>query len=269
MKTKHRRLSAQNNLKTELFFLLSTINREYLALFYIKKRIALTVILITFASHAATETSLQQSVVSAVHESLVDSLVQTIPSATPSDIEIVIGDINSVISGRQCDGALNVTTQGTRLLGRVTTQIQCDSPRWSFFLPVESRVLLPIVVTSVPITRGTMLTLEHVQLQTLDIGQQRQGYFLSTDEVLGHEARRTLQPGVVINAYIAQAPALVERGEWITIQSGGSAVVVTASGQALDSGGLGEQIRVKNLTSGQTIRAWITDKGVVSTRRTN
>lgn len=173
MKHKHRRLSAQNNLKTELFFLLSTFYREYLALFYIKKRIVFTVILMILTSHAATETSLQESVTSAVHNSLVDSLVQTIPNATPSDIEIVIGDINNVIAGRQCDGALNVTIQGTRLLGRITTQIQCDNPRWSFFLPVESRVLLPIVVTSVPITRGTMLTSDHVQLQTLDIGDRK------------------------------------------------------------------------------------------------
>lgn len=218
---------------------------------------------------ATADSALEQTLANTVHQTLVTQLSETVPNATAGNIEIIIGDINNVIADRECPGTLAVNTQGTRLLGRITTQIQCDNPRWSFFLPVETRVVLPVVVTSVPITRGTLLTREHVQLQTLDIGQERQGYFSNIEDVLGHSARRTLQPGVVINAYVAQAPQLVERGEWITIQSGASALVVTAAGQALESGGLGEQIRVKNLNSGQTIRAWITGKGLVVTRRTN
>jgi flagella basal body P-ring formation protein FlgA len=101
----------------------------------------------------------------------------------------------------------------------------------------------------------------------LDIGSLRRGYFTNKDQLEGYLLQRTVKTGQVLTPYIVKAPALIKRGEWVTIISGRKGLTVTSSGEALKDGVLGDQIPVKNLRSNTKIRAWVVKKGVVATKK--
>lgn len=79
---------------------------------------------------------------------------------------------------------------------------------------------------------------------------------------VGLEARVALYPGRPIQPGDLGAPAVVERNQTLPLMYQSGAVTITAEGRALDRGGVGEVIRVMNLTSRTTVSARIGADGV-------
>lgn len=71
--------------------------------------------------------------------------------------------------------------------------------------------------------------------------------------IIGQQARRSLVADTVIQESFLQAPVVVERGQNVIVIASGAGFELRQEGQALDSGGVNEIIRVrlenKNLLS--------------------
>jgi flagella basal body P-ring formation protein FlgA len=79
--------------------------------------------------------------------------------------------------------------------------------------------------------------------------------------LIGQESRVALYAGRPIRAGDIGAPAIVERNQIITLTYTGAGITILAEGRALDRGGIGDRIRVMNVTSRTTITATLTEDG--------
>jgi flagella basal body P-ring formation protein FlgA len=78
--------------------------------------------------------------------------------------------------------------------------------------------------------------------------------------LVGMEVKRTLREGSIIRKNAIAAPLLVRKKELITLTVQTNQMRLTAQGQAMDDGAIGDVIRVMNLTSKKVISAVVSGK---------
>jgi flagella basal body P-ring formation protein FlgA len=260
MKNKHRRLLGRNNPKARRFYRLATnwTQRAQTKLTYWCSGLAVALML-SAPGQASNIETIQTYVDTKVHTSL--------SNFARSDINIDVQfPANSLLTS-DCASALEFEWRGFPKPGQNTVKTACADPRWQLYLSVNIQVFKEVVISSAPLSRNKPLERSQLTLRRMDIAPLRLGYFDDIDGLQGYLLQRTLQAGQVITPYIVKAPALVARGDWVTIRSGSGGLVVTTTGKALKDGALGDQIPLKNLNTQTTVRAWVIAKGVVSTRK--
>ena len=124
-----------------------------------------------------------------------------------------------------------------------------------------------VVVTRNALPRGQVLGSSHLTTELRDIGRLRQLYLTEVEEALGKALKRPLKSGSVVYPTLLRTPLAVKRGERVSIVARRGSVRIAAPGESLESGEVGEQIRVRNERSGKTVHAWVVRPGVVATRR--
>jgi flagella basal body P-ring formation protein FlgA len=214
---------------------------------------------LTALTHANNLETIQAYVDTTVHKSLSNY-------ARP-DINIDVQYPSNSLLASDCLSALEFEWRGYPKPGQNTVKTACADPRWQLYLSVNIQVFKEVVISAAPLARNKPLDSSQLALRRMDIAPLRLGYFDDVEGLQGYLLQRTLQAGQVITPYIVKPPALVSRGDWVTIRSGSGGLVVTTTGKALKDGTLGDQIPLKNLNSQTTVRAWVIAKGVVSTRK--
>jgi flagellar basal body P-ring formation protein FlgA len=103
--------------------------------------------------------------------------------------------------------------------------------------------------------------LEDISL-SLQPGGDR-GFIESRTQVVGKIARRTLLPGQPIPAAAIDSARLINIGTAVKIIFSEDGLVITAVGMALQAGGVGDLIRVRNQDSGLMVSGVIQSDGSV------
>lgn len=185
-----------------------------------------------------------ERIVQAAREFLDRKLIGTPVSSlalirTPS--RIVLEDPNAVVnlscqmSRYQTAGSLKVTV-AVQQQGLTVSQVEV-----AFAVRYKVRQL----VASQTIEAGTAITSENVQIQEAESSvPQGQGW----KEPYGLVVRRKIAQGGVIHPdWLApqQAPVLIRRNQQVLVQINSGALFVSAPGQALDEGKIGDLIRVR------------------------
>lgn len=89
------------------------------------------------------------------------------------------------------------------------------------------------------------------------------GALSAIEQAVGREAKVTLYTGRPILASQVGAPALVERNQIVRLSYSDGPLSITTEGRALDRAGVGEEVRVMNLTSRQVVTGQVTAEGGV------
>jgi flagellar basal body P-ring formation protein FlgA len=79
----------------------------------------------------------------------------------------------------------------------------------------------------------------------------------SIKDVIGKRAIRRIQADQLINNSMVMVPPAIEKGAHVIIKAENEDLVITASGKALEEGGVGDQIKVMNTASGKEIIATV------------
>ena len=116
------------------------------------------------------------------------------------------------------------------------------------------------LVATRPIRAMAMITAEDVTLVAAEID----GALTDVASAVGQEARVVIYPGRPLRAADLGPPAIVERNQIVplTYRSGGLAILT--EGRALARGGVGDVIRVMNLSSRATVTGLIGPDGLVA-----
>lgn len=85
----------------------------------------------------------------------------------------------------------------------------------------------------------------------------------SIEAAVGLEAKATLYPGRPVLATQIGPPALVERNQPVRMVYSAGGLSIVTDGRALDRGGVGEAVRVMNLTSRQTVTGTVAADGSI------
>lgn len=164
-----------------------------------------------------------------------------------------------------CAEPLSVEAREQRqLTTRLNLQVSCRSGNgWSLFVPIDLTVQRPIVVAARPLAHGETLTAADLQLVEHNVARLTGQYFINLDEAVGMAVRRALAQGAPVLGEQLQPPLLIKRGDSVLITAAGSTIAVKMNGVAMTDGRRGEQIRVKNSSSGKIVAARVAAAGVV------
>ncbi|MDL0433052.1 flagellar basal body P-ring formation chaperone FlgA [Marinobacter sp. TBZ242] len=175
------------------------------------------------------------------------------------------GELDARLSLAPCDAPLSVSFSGDPWK---TTQpsllVSCEGERpWRMFLPVSVTITGDAMVAARPLGRGERLTQSAIQADSVIVNSIRRGAITSAEQLIGMEMRRGVNAGTVFTPDLILAPAAVERGDHVIISASSGNFSVNSRGRALASAGVGEQVRVENLSSSRTVRARVVAPGHV------
>lgn len=138
-----------------------------------------------------------------------------------------------------------VATDGLAEVGRAQGMAQID-------------VAVPLVVTAVDVPRGALITPEMLQTRRGSLRQAPRGALLDPAQAAGLIAAQSLRAGAVLTDRSVAPPLLVRRGETVTVVFESEALRITDRAEAAQDGAAGDEIAVRNLQSGRTLRALVT-----------
>lgn len=107
-----------------------------------------------------------------------------------------------------------------------------------------------MVVAKKRIVRGEMLSRDNLTLEKRPISRTtRNGYFSSIDEVAGLSAVRTIISDKVVDEASVDKPIVVKRGKPVLVEIEKPSFRISVTAKALESGRVGDIIRVENVKS--------------------
>lgn len=115
------------------------------------------------------------------------------------------------------------------------------------------------VVATRPIRALTPIGADDVTLVEADIA----GALTDVAGAIGQEARVAIYPGRPVRAADLGPPAVVERNQIVPLTYRSGSLAILTEGRALTRGGVGDVIRVMNLSSRATVTGTIGPDGLV------
>jgi flagellar basal body P-ring formation protein FlgA len=178
-------------------------------------------------------------------------------------VEYSVGALDSRQSVPNCPVPLAVETkEPLQTSARLNLLVSCSqNATWSIYVPIDLKIYRAVVVAVKPLTHGTTITADDVRLSEVNISQITGQYIDSLEQVIGKDLKRGIASGTPVLEQQLVAPLLVRRGEAVVISAASNIVTVKISGIALSDGRLGEQIRIKNLSSTRIVQAKIVGAG--------
>jgi len=162
-----------------------------------------------------------------------------------------------------CPGPVEVEPLDTRQPTRMRFAVRCPqagNSRLEYI--VRARISASVVVTATPIAANEVITDAHITVGQRDITSIADPVVAANDAV-GQTSRRSLRAGDVLRNNSLTAPVLVKRGDAVVMIARIEGIEVSTAGEALDPGARGALVRVKNSTSGQTVRMRVVAPGTV------
>ncbi len=126
-------------------------------------------------------------------------------------------------------------------------------------LAVPGAALADTVVAGRTLRAGTLLTGDDLAIIAEDIP----GAISSLDDAIGQEARVNLYAGRPVRPGEIGPAALVERNQIVTLIYDQNGLTIATEGRVLDRGGVGDRIRVMNLSSRNTVTGTVGEDGKV------
>jgi len=181
-----------------------------------------------------------------------------------SRVTVEADEIDARLRLARCDSPLAVRIPAARRgTTRVTAEVQCaGSSPWKVHVPARVVVYQRVVVAARSMARGSVLTAGDIELAERDTSSLPAGFLLQTEHAFGNRLRRDINAGKPLSPGMLETPALVKRGQQVTLEAGSGGMVVRMAGVAKADGIKGQVIPVENTRSRRVVH------GVVRTGRT-
>ena len=160
-------------------------------------------------------------------------------------------------------------------------RVRCAQPVWQLFVNLNSGltpatpnrsnpaapVLYKVLVSKELLKRGTVITPAMFSTAEMPAAGMENQIISDTKLLKNLELVRDLTPNTPLRSYDVKNAVLVKRGEDVLVTAGeGQGFSITMRAQALQDGGLGEQIRLKNVDSGRSLQGVITGPNAAKLR---
>lgn len=181
-------------------------------------------------------------------------LKRAIPGARA---EIVADDLDARLHLARCAQPLDVKLPfDGRRSSRITTEVRCAGPKpWKIFVPVRLVIYQSVLVAARVLPKDSFLSAEDLVLAERDTSRMNYGYLVRLEDAVGQRLRRSLALGDALTPGNLETPALITRGQHVTLEARGRGLTVRMAGVAEADGIRGQIIPVKNLRSGEKVQA--------------
>ena len=184
-----------------------------------------------------------------------DHIEQTLTLKKTDKTSIEVQPLDPRIVIKDCDKNLIASALEHNNKRNVTVKVSCHgSIPWQLYTVVKIQKLTPILIAQQALQKNTALTQDNVTIEYISSYKVRGEALTSHDNILGVRVKRNIQKGAPI--YI-QNICVVCKGESVTIIARSKDFRIKTAGTAISDGSFGEQIRVKNNSSGKIITATV------------
>ena len=153
---------------------------------------------------------------------------------------------------------------GARPYGNTTVGVRCNGAGpWLLYVPVTARINQEVIVATRPLSRGAILGLADIRMESRDISSLVSGYITEPAQALGQQLIHPLAPGTPLGPTSIRAPTLVRRGQTVILLVKSGDMEVRMSGQALSDGVEGQTIQIRNMSSRRVVEGTVTADGTV------
>lgn len=151
---------------------------------------------------------------------------------------------------------------GQRLRGRVTVGVRCGEARRVRYLQAEVRVVGGYWVAARRIEAGSAIVPEMLEPARGDLATLPRDVVRDRQAAVGRVAARPIAQGSVVRGQQLREERIVQRRQAVTVIAEGEGFRVSRQGEALQSGGLGDEVRVR-LSNREVIDATVSGRGRV------
>ena len=160
-------------------------------------------------------------------------------------------------------------------------RVRCAQPAWQLFVNVNTGqataplnraspsapALYKVLVSKELLKRGTVIKPDMFSYADMPAAGMENQIISDTKLLKNMELVRDLTPNTPLRSYDVKTAVLVKRGQEVQVTAGeGQGFSITMRAEALQDGGLGEQIRLKNVESGRSIYGVITGPNAAKLR---
>lgn len=146
-----------------------------------------------------------------------------------------------------------------------TVVVMCNDKTkpWTVYVPVTTKTYVTVAVAKRPLARGIAVQEDDIYLEQREITRLTHGYFKASNLLIDRTPRRSIPKGAVISPKDLAIKKVVSKGSRVSIIAETNGITVRMPGKALSDAGEGDQIQVKNLSSGRSITGVVVAHGVV------
>lgn len=190
------------------------------------------------------ETELQQQA-----RRWLDQSVASVATAatTPLRMEIEVGRLDSRLRLAPCSRIEHYLPVGTRLWGKTRIGLRCvdGASRWNVFLPVTVKARGPAWVLRRDLASGAVLGESDLIQSEVDWAEDYSPVIASARDWLGQTALRPLSTGQTLRQNMVRPSQVFQAGTMVRVVAQGAGFQITADGQALSPGVVGQLARVR------------------------
>jgi flagella basal body P-ring formation protein FlgA len=124
-------------------------------------------------------------------------------------------------------------------------------------------VLQDVATIARPVARDEVIEAEDIRIKQMNLSRVPPRTVAKPEELIGKRAKKPLPANTMVHAYEVETLPFVQKGDVVLIIVESPLLKITATGEALERGGRGATIRVRNVTSNREIRAVVVDKKMV------
>jgi flagella basal body P-ring formation protein FlgA len=121
-----------------------------------------------------------------------------------------------------------------------------------------------VVVARQPIARGTILREDDLRIEERRLDELPTTVLTELEGAIGREARVALAAGKPLTVQGLANAVLVKRGDLVRVLVEKGGMRLSIAGEAMDTGGAGERVRVVNASSKRELVGRVVDHGTVS-----
>jgi flagellar basal body P-ring formation protein FlgA len=182
---------------------------------------------------------------------VVKFIENNIPLPAQGKMTVSVSSIDPRIIIKPCLSSLLANIPQNHNGRNVNVKINCNDPTpWYLFIPAKIQMVVPVVVAKSVISKGSIVDESNVIIEFRDTRSIRGETLDDTTIVIGTRAKRKLASGTILTK---KNICFVCKGSHVTLIAKSDTLMIKTAGIALKDGGIGEQIRVKNESSGRTV----------------
>ncbi|MGQ9846231.1 MAG: flagellar basal body P-ring formation chaperone FlgA [Bacteroidales bacterium] len=122
---------------------------------------------------------------------------------------------------------------------------------------------MEVLIASRYLAKNQIIGEEDVKFVYKKLSQFPSDILLEKDEVIGKMTTIAINQGEILRKGMLKSPPLIRKGDQVTILIENSKLRITAIGEAKEEGGMGDKIRLVNLTSKKEVFGKILDQKTV------
>jgi flagellar basal body P-ring formation protein FlgA len=172
------------------------------------------------------------------------------------DISIPKGEVTYKLDIRR-----NMSTNG-RIVGNLNILVDAKLYKKIW---IQARLAISSKVAKLirDIKKGNLITKEDVVFEVSLQNDISRDYISSDEDLFGLIASRNMSKGMILYKGLFTKPNLINRGDNVIIEMDMETLKITATGIAIENGGIGDMIKVTSDSSKKVLKGKITSKGKV------